>query len=123
MAKRLSVEAWEDAFVKICEEKLEEEPLYEYIHLYQKGLTPEQAFVAYVKENPDYEEKVTEVLAEQKEATLATLSPAERQAREAQEKVREEARQRLSRYCPDCARDMGGKKLCKCGYRREKSPR
>ena len=123
MKNAMPMDSWEESFAKICQDKLDEEPLYEYIHLYKKGLSPQQAFVAYIKENPDYHEKVVEVLEEEKKkaiAAVAVLSPEERAKKEALDKIREEAKKRLSRYCPNCAREMGSKKLCKCGYKRQK---
>lgn len=121
MTQRMSMNAWEEAFEKICEEKLEEEPLYDYIHLYKKGLSPEKAFIAYLKENPDYQEKVQELLEEKQEEETSKIDPAELAQIQAKEKIRREAMERLSRYCPECARDMAGKKVCKCGYKRKKT--
>ncbi|HOY67828.1 MAG TPA: hypothetical protein PLP29_13155 [Candidatus Ozemobacteraceae bacterium] len=121
MVQRMSMEAWEEAFEKICEEKLEEDPLYDYIHLYKKGLSPEKAFIAYLKENPDYQEKMQELMEEKNEQEATKSDPAEQARIEAQEKLRREALERLSRYCPECARDMTGKKVCKCGYKKKKT--
>ncbi len=120
MKNRLDIDTWEEAFSRLCLEKLDEEPLYEYEHLYKKGLSPEQAFMAYIKENPDYLEKLQEILEEQKQREARSLSPEERARREAEQKRRDEAKKRLSQYCPNCARLMAGKKQCKCGYKRGK---
>jgi len=121
MTQRMSMEAWEEAFEKLCEEKLQEEPLYDYIHLYKKGLSPEKAFLAYLKENPDYEEKMQELLDEKEEAEIPPMDPAELARIQEKVKLRQEAMERLSRYCPECARDMAGKKVCKCGYKKKKT--
>ena len=51
---RQSLDQWEDNFIDICLELLDEEPLYPYEHLWKEGLTPKQAFEKYLKENPDY---------------------------------------------------------------------
>ena len=120
MKNRMDIDTWEEAFSRLCQEKLDEEPLYEYEHLYKKGLTPEQAFMAYLKENPDYLEKLQEILEEQKQKELKKLSPADQLHKEEEQKRREEAKKRLSQYCPNCARLMAGKKQCKCGYKRGK---
>lgn len=120
MTQRMSMEAWEEAFEKLCQDKLDEEPLYDYIHLYKKGLTPEKAFLAYLKENPDYEEKMQELLDEKEEAEIPPMDPAELARIQEKVKLRQEAMERLSRYCPECARDMAGKKVCKCGYKKKK---
>lgn len=120
MTQRMSMEAWEEAFEKLCHDKLDEEPLYDYIHLYKKGLTPEKAFLAYLKENPDYEEKMQELLEEKEEGEIPPMDPAELARIQEKVKLRQEAMERLSRYCPECARDMAGKKVCKCGYKKKK---
>lgn len=117
---RQPYERWEEEFIELCEEKLEEEPLYPYEHLWKKGLTVKLAFKEYLEENPDYLEKFHE--------TMGTTPPvdtakAERdflekaKLLEAQKKI-QEAESKMSKYCPNCARVMGSKKQCKCGYSR-----
>ena len=120
--KRESYELWEEKFLALCEEKLEEEPIYPYEHLWRKNLGVKQAFEAYLQENPDYAEKFQE-LAED------TLSPAENEEFLAMARKLEEQRKqkeieakiesKMSKFCPDCARVLGTKKICKCGYRRK----
>ncbi len=120
MAKRLDVDAWEEEFVRLFTEKVDEEPLYDYIHLYKKGLSPAEAVTAYLEENPDYAEKLEDLAEPAPAKTLPPMTPEEflRQAKELE--AREAARKRLSEFCPNCARQMGTKKICKCGYKRPK---
>jgi hypothetical protein len=111
-------DAWEQEFVKLFREKAQEDPLYEYIQYYKQGLSPAEAVKTYLKENPDYLEKVEE-LEETKNRTAAEGGDAEaaEMLRKAMEmNRRREAEQRLSAFCPNCARVMGDKKRCKCGY-------
>lgn len=119
-------DAWEEKFLALCEEKLEEEPLYSYEHLFKKYRDPEKAFQAYLEENPDYSEKYEEMTAgaarkaESKEDGLAFL----KLAKELEEKRKQKAAEQKiaafqSKYCPDCGRVLGSKKVCKCGYRRK----
>ena len=68
-------DAWEEKFIALCEEKLEEEPIYPYEHLYKKHKNPQKAFEAYLEENPDYSEKYEEML--QGVAPKATVSESE----------------------------------------------
>ena len=118
---RLSYDRWEEAFIALCEEKLEEEPLYPYDHLWKKGLSPEQAFEVYIEENPDYGEKFHEAMGT---TPAIDASQAEREflekARqlEAKKKI-QEAETRMSKFCPNCARVLGKKNQCKCGYSRK----
>ena len=116
---RLSLDKWEDDFIEICLELLEEEPLYPYEHLWKEGLSPKAAFHKYVEENPDYAEKLEEISSvpsvSQKESEdfLAMAKKLEAQ------KLKKEAEERLSRFCPECAREIGDKDRCKCGFRRK----
>lgn len=117
---------WEDKFIELCEEKLEEEPIYEYQHLFKKFKDPEKAFEAYLKENPDYSEKYEEMTlgaaknsacteAEQLDfLKLAQKLEEKRKQKTAEEKINSFQ----SKYCPDCGRVLGSKKVCKCGYKR-----
>lgn len=119
MAK-ISIEKWEDEFYQICEDILDEEPLYPYEHLWKKGLTPKEAFKAYLEENPDYAEKLQETSTEsadekQQQEFLALAKQLEQKQKE------KEIAEKLSKYCPECARVMGKKNICKCGYRRPAS--
>ena len=123
MSKVMKQEEWETAFIELFSQKVDEEPLYEYFHLYRKGLSPEQAVAAYLKENPDYLEKL-EDLAEEKKPVSASAKGNEAFTPEAvaklleEQKRREEAKKRLSEFCPNCARKIGDKKRCKCGFKR-----
>ncbi len=120
--KREPYEAWEDKFIAFCEEKLEEEPIYPYEHLWRKDLNVQQAFEAYLQENPDYAEKFQELMED-------TASPAENaaflemarklEAQRKQKELEEKLESKMSKFCPDCARVLGTKKQCKCGYRRK----
>ena len=123
MPKLLKQEDWETAFVELFQKQVDEEPLYEYFHLYKKGLTPEKAVAAYLKENPDYLEKL-EDLVEEKTVPAKTAKNEPDITPEAiakvleEQKRREEAKKRLSEFCPNCARKIGDKKRCKCGFKR-----
>jgi len=120
--KREPYEVWEDKFIALCEEKLEEEPIYPYEHLWRKDLNVQQAFEAYLQENPDYAEKFQELVED-------TASPAENaaflemarklEAQRKQKELEEKLESKMSKFCPDCARVLGTKKQCKCGYRRK----
>ena len=121
-------DAWEEKFIALCEEKLEEEPFYPYEHLYKKHKNPQKAFEAYLEENPDYSEKYEEMI--QGAAKKATVSESEglaflemakkleekRKLKEAEKKIASH----VSKYCPECGRVLGAKKVCKCGYRVKK---
>ena len=118
---RRTYDDWEELFLAICEEHLEEEPIYPYAHLWKKGLEPMAAFQEFLEENPDYAEKFMDLSecraddghdTQQSEEFLAV-------ARALTEKKRlAEAAQVMSRFCPECARELGTKKRCKCGYQR-----
>ena len=119
---------WEEKFIAICEEKLEEEPIYSYEHLYKKHKDPQKAFEAYLEENPDYSEKYEEMIsgaAKNKAVSasegLAFLEMAKkleekRKLKEAEKKIASH----VSKYCPECGRVLGAKKVCKCGYKVKK---
>lgn len=111
---KISIDQWEEEFFKICEDALEEEPLYPYEHLWKKGLTPKEAFRVYLEENPDYAEKIQEtVMSEPDQHDFLELAKKlERQ------KLEKEAEAKLSKFCPECARIIGSKNVCKCGYKR-----
>ncbi|GAB4284434.1 MAG: hypothetical protein Kow0029_31020 [Candidatus Rifleibacteriota bacterium] len=114
---KLSIDLWEDEFIEICEKILDEEPLYPYEHLWKEGLTPQQAFMKYVEENPDYAEKLEDSKPEtssnaEQEEFLAMAKKLE------QKRLAQEAEEKMSKYCPECARVIGKKKVCKCGYRK-----
>jgi predicted transcriptional regulator len=117
---RMPIEQWEDEFFDICERLLEEEPLYPYEHLWKKGLSPQEAFKAYLEENPDYAEKIHDsgvkpASEKEQQEMLALAKKLE------QKKLEKEAEEKLSKFCPECARVMGKKKQCKCGYKRPSS--
>lgn len=120
---------WEDKFIEICEEKLDEEPIYEYQHLYKKFKDPEKAFEAYLEENPDYSEKYEEMTlgaarksACSEEEQLAFLEMAQKLEEKRKQKAAEEKIKSFeSKYCPECGRVLGKKKVCKCGYKRKGS--
>lgn len=116
MAK-ISIDKWEDEFCEICEKLLEEDPLYPYEHLWKKGLSPQEAFKAYLEENPDYSEKLqeTKFKPQSKSEQDEFLEIAKKLE---QKKLEKEAESVMSKFCPECARVMGKKSLCKCGYRR-----
>ncbi len=114
MAK-VSIDRWEEEFYKICEETLEEEPLYPYEHLWKKGLSPKEAFKVYLKENPDYAEKLQETAPLDEKQQNDFLEMAKKLEQQKREKEIEE---KMSKFCPECARVMGNKNVCKCGYRR-----
>ncbi|NLI77854.1 MAG: hypothetical protein GX442_15630 [Candidatus Riflebacteria bacterium] len=120
MAKRMDIDAWEAEFVRLFNETVEEEPLYDYIHLYKKGLSPADAVKAYLKENPDYAEKVEDLKEPPSAKPLSPMSPEEFLKKAKELEAREAAKKRLSEFCPNCARHLGTKKLCKCGYKRQK---
>lgn len=118
---------WEDKFIELCEEKLEEEPIYEYQHLFKKYKDPAKAFEAYLKENPDYSEKYEEMtLGAAKNAAcsadeqLAFLKMAQKlEEKRKQKSAEDKIKSFQSKYCPDCGRVLGSKKVCKCGYKRK----
>lgn len=119
---------WEDQFFELCQEKLDEEPIYDYQHLYKKYKDPLKAFEAYLKENPDYAEKYEEMNSERplpkstvsESESLAFLEMAKKLEEKRKQKAAEEKiANHISKYCPDCGRVLGAKKVCKCGYRRK----
>lgn len=119
---------WEDEFFELCQEKLDEEPIYDYQHLYKKYKDPQKAFKAYLEENPDYAEKYEELNSETT-GKKASISEAEglaflEMAKKLEEKQKLKASEEkiakyVSKYCPDCGRVLGKKKVCKCGYKRK----
>lgn len=117
--RRETYDAWEDKFLNLFEERMDEEAIYPYEHLWKKNLNPEQAFEAYLEENPDYAEKFSELSAEiaseGEQAEFLELAK-----RLEQQKLQQEAEEKLSKFCPECARIIGKKSACKCGYRRPK---
>lgn len=115
---KLSIDQWEDEFCQICEEILEEEPLYPYEHLWKKGLSPKEAFKAYLQENPDYAEKIQDSPPSDEKQQQDFLELAKKLEKQKREKEIEE---KMSKFCPECARVMGTKNVCKCGYRRPSS--
>lgn len=125
MKKALRYEEWEARFVEICKLGLEEEPLYPFDQFYDQGLAPGEAFEKYLASNPDYAEKFQEVRDDKSgaETAVGADDPAlgELSQRLAEKKKREEAAARLEQFCPNCARILGTKKICKCGYRRKKA--
>ncbi|HQB84542.1 MAG TPA: hypothetical protein PLR50_13665, partial [Candidatus Rifleibacterium sp.] len=70
----------------------------------------------------DYAEKFQELVED-------TASPAENaaflemarklEAQRKQKELEEKLESKMSKFCPDCARVLGTKKQCKCGYRRK----
>ena len=119
MKKALRYEEWEARFVEICRLGLEEEPLYPFDQFYDQGLAPGEAFEKYLETNPDYAEKFQEVREDKGAAETPAMNELSLQLTE--KKKREEAAARLEQFCPNCARMLGSKKICKCGYRRGKA--
>ena len=121
-------EIWEEKFIAICEEKLEEEPIYSYEQLYKKHKDPQKAFEAYLEENPDYSEKYEEMIsgasikpAVSESESLAFLELAKKLEEKRKMKAAEKKiASHVSKYCPECGRVLGAKKVCKCGYRVKK---
>ena len=119
---------WEEKFIALCEEKLEEEPIYSYEHLYKKHKDPQKAFDAYLEENPDYSEKYEEMISGAAKKTvinesesLAFLELAKKLEEKRKLKAAEnKIASHVSKYCPECGRVLGAKKVCKCGYRVKK---
>lgn len=119
--KRVPYDIWEEKFINLCEERLEEEPIYAYEHLWRENLSVEKAFEKYLEENPDYAEKFHELAeggdnpAEQAQfLELAKKLEAQKKQKEVEAKIES----KMSKFCPDCARVIGSKNICKCGYRR-----
>ncbi len=115
-------DSWEEKFIALCEDKLEEEPIYPYEHLWRKNLNVQQAFEAYLQENPDYAEKFQELVEDSAtpEESAAFLEMARKlEAQRQQKELEEKLASKMSKFCPDCARVLGTKKQCKCGYRRK----
>lgn len=127
--KREPYDKWEEKFIALCESKLEEEPFYPFEHLWRKDLNVQKAFEAYLQENPDYAEKFQELVEDSASPAenaqfleLARKLEAQQKQKEIQDKQKEiEAKieSKMSKFCPDCARVIGTKKICKCGYRRK----
>jgi uncharacterized protein YifE (UPF0438 family) len=121
--KREPYDIWEEKFIALCEEKLEEEPFYPYEHLWRKNLDIKQAFAAYLEENPDYAEKFQELTEQELAGNTADNAEFLALAHRLEEKQKQQEREKLieskmSKYCPECARVIGSKWVCKCGYRR-----
>lgn len=119
--KRESYDNWEEKFLALCEEQLEEEPVYPYEHLWRANLNPQQAFGKYLEENPDYAEKIQELAedAPDEAANAQFLELARKlEAAKKQKEVEAKMESKMSKFCPDCAREIGTKNACKCGYRR-----
>lgn len=119
--KRQPFDNWEDAFIAICEERLEEEPFYPYDHLWKENLSPERAFLRYLEENPDYAEKFSELnedsASDEEKAAFAEMARKLEEKRK-QKEIEEKMASKMSKFCPECARVIGSKSSCKCGYRR-----
>ncbi len=125
--RRESFDTWEDKFIELCQERIDEEPFYPYDHLWKKNLSVEEAFNAYLEENEDLAEKYREMTGAEipapkagNEEQLAFLKMAK--ALEAKQKAKNDeakiaAADKLSKYCPECGRKMT-KKVCRCGYTR-----
>jgi hypothetical protein len=121
MVKRESYDSWEEKFIAMCEEKLEEEPVYPYEHLWRKNLDPQQAFAAYLEENPDYAEKfqeLTDSVASEEDNSQFLELARKLEAQKKQKEAEAAMESRMSKFCPECARVIGSKNVCKCGYRR-----
>ncbi|EKD82334.1 MAG: hypothetical protein ACD_39C01353G0002 [uncultured bacterium] len=119
--KREPYDSWEEKFIALCEEKLDEEPIYPYEHLWRKDLNVKQAFAAYLEENPDYSEKFQELTESSKPESdgaefLALAKKLEEQKK--QKELESQIESKMSKFCPECARVIGPKGACKCGYRR-----
>lgn len=119
--KRVPYDIWEDKFINLCEERLEEEPIYPYEHLWRENLSVEKAFEKYLEENPDYAEKFNELTEDndntaEKAQFLELARKLEEQKK--QKEIEAKIESKMSKFCPDCARVMGAKNICKCGYRR-----
>ena len=120
-----SFDIWEEKFIAICEEKLEEEPIYSYEHLFKKHRDPQKAFEAYLEENPDYFEKYEEMImgktkkpAISESEGLAFLELAKKlEEKRKQKSAEQKIANHVSKYCPECGRVIGSKKVCKCGYK------
>lgn len=122
--KREPFDSWEEKFIALCEEKLDEEPFYPFDHLWRKNLDVKQAFAAYLEENPDYAEKFQELTESSVPASdgaefLALARKLEEQKKQKEHKELESRiESKMSKFCPECARVIGPKGVCKCGYRR-----
>ncbi len=119
--KRETLNSWEEKFIAFCEEQLDEEPFYPYEHLWRKNLDIKQAFAAYLEENPDYAEKFQELAeASPSESENAEFLVLARKLEEQKKQKELESRieSKMSKFCPECARVIGSKNVCKCGYRR-----
>ncbi|EKD82443.1 MAG: hypothetical protein ACD_39C01295G0002 [uncultured bacterium] len=122
--KREPFDSWEEKFIALCEEKLDEEPFYPFDHLWRKNLDVKQAFAAYLEENPDYAEKFQELTESSAPASdgaefLALARKLEEQKKQKEQKELESRiESKMSKFCPECARVIGPKGVCKCGYRR-----
>ncbi len=118
--KRIPYDTWEEKFINLCEERLEEEPIYPYEHLWRENLTPEKAFEKYLEENPDYAEKFQELTEDgdnNDQAQFLELAK-KLEAQKKQKEVEAKIESKMSKFCPECARVIGSKNICKCGYRR-----
>lgn len=119
--KREPYDRWEEKFLALCEEKLEEEPVYPYEHLWRKDLNAQQAFAKYLEENPDYAEKfqeLTESVADSGDNAAFLELARKLEAQKKQKEVEAKIESKMSKFCPDCARVLGAKNVCKCGYKR-----
>ncbi len=115
--KKMSFDEWEKEFMALCDKFLEEEPLYPYSHLWRETDGPREAFDKYLEENPDYAEKFEDMVDSssdqtEKEDFLKLAKQLE------QKKIKKVVEEKMSRFCPECAREIGTKKKCKCGYSR-----
>jgi putative hemolysin len=125
-----SFEKWEEDFIALCEERLEEEPFYPYEHLWRKKYSLEKAFETYLKENEDYAEKYYELsgeligdeMEEDETVQLNFLKMAkdlENKRRLKNDKEKIAMAEKQSKYCPECGRNLDKKKRCRCGYSRK----
>lgn len=120
--KKLSIDDWEDKFVELCEKHLQEEPFYPYEHLWKEGLSPDTAFQKYLVENPDYAEQFedlsTSVIDTSQQQEFLELAKKLEKAK-LTKKIEQEKEEKMSKFCPECARIIGENGVCKCGFSKQ----
>ena len=123
MKQNITIDTWEEGFFEICQKYLQEEPLYPYEHLWKKGLTRIESFCAYLKENEDYLEQFYELSELNSSITNDNefQSIIKKLKNANNDNNQKKSEPKLSKFCPECGREIGKSGICKCGYKQKKT--